>query len=65
MNLIEFFGSCVMDNTTNIRNLKGEAIIPTEKGKWWHFRKKYKEFQSAPLMFCSSKKTKSMDMKFS
>lgn len=60
MNLVDFSGYCVMDNTTNIRNLRREAIISADKQKWWHFLKKYKEFQSTPLIFCSSKISKSI-----
>lgn len=37
MNLVDFLGYCVMDNITNIRNLKREAIISADKLKWWHF----------------------------
>lgn len=37
MNHIDFSGSYILENATNIRHLKGEAIIPTEELNGWHF----------------------------
>lgn len=37
MNHIDSSGSYVLENATNTRNLKREAIIPTEEVNWWHF----------------------------
>lgn len=34
MNHIDFSGSRVLDNATNIRNLKRKGVFPTEKVNW-------------------------------
>jgi len=34
MNRVDFSGSHVLGNSTNIRNLKGKGIFPTEKVNW-------------------------------